>query len=389
GLSSGKRTPYKEKHGNSRIRLTPYQQTQPSTPYTLHAQQKAMTPRNIKKTTQKILNDTPRTILKKLSRELPHYPERHKINLKHHTLPDELDSLISNHKDYLDDLDNLDEIMEAPNISLPNMEISSDVSSPNPIIPLDQEYTVQSIEMGRKAELKRLSDRLSLEKDSDHISIYHEQDVNNTSFDDFSLQDDEFLKSENLFKDTLKLEFNKNDLIEDDPSHLAMTFINEKSPEITKSVSFKNTYSEFSLPDFTKPSTKPVSKTSIHSKKSKIHKLSRYGVAFPSLPTAFIKQLVTNFTTSKISKDAIKEIISVSDRFFEQVSEDLETFAAHAGRKTIEDSDVIQLMKRQRQINAKTTLYSLFRKYIPRELESEIPPPCKPSKETKKKKNKI
>ncbi|KAG5437663.1 hypothetical protein PCANB_000700 [Pneumocystis canis] len=345
---SERKTPYKEKQGNSRINLTPYSNTQPRTPYTIHAQQKAITPRrDIKKITQKILNDTPRTILKKLSRELPHYQKENKIDLKSHTISSELNAYDLNHLNDLDNLDDLEELIEAPEISLPNLEISSDdISPPNPFIALDQEYTVQSVEMGRKADLKRLSDRLSPEKDTDHISIYHERGMNNTSFDEFALQDDEFLKSENLFKDNLKLGFNENDLIEDDPSHLEMTLINEKSPEMIKSVSFKNTYPEFSLPDFTKPATKLVSKTSVHSKKSKILKLSRYGVSFPSLPTAFIKQLVANFTTSKISKDALKEIVSVSDQFFEQVSEDLETFAAHAGRKTIEDSDVIQLMKR-------------------------------------------
>lgn len=61
---------------------------------------------------------------------------------------------------------------------------------------------------------------------------------------------------------------------------------------------------------------------------------------------AFIRQLAANFTTLKISKDALKVICSASDQFFEQISEDLDAFAAHAGRKTVEDSDVIQLMKR-------------------------------------------
>ncbi|CCJ30863.1 unnamed protein product, partial [Pneumocystis jirovecii] len=268
--------------------LTPKSITKnPPTPHTARALQKAATPRQ---SARKVLKrkksyDTPQDILRKLSRALPLYSEETKTNT--YSLQNELENTYE-----INGLDEEIEDIEPPNINIPEPEISSDdISQPHLSIPLDQEYTVQSIEIGRRTEMKKLNDRLSLEKDSDHIIIYHEQGLGDTSFNEFALQND-MLESENLFKDDLTL--------------------------------------------------------------------SRYGIPLPSLPSAFVKQLVANFTTSKISKDALKEIILASDQFFEQVSEDLEAFAAHAGRKTIEDSDVIQLMRRQRQINSKTTLYSLF-----------------------------
>jgi len=78
-----------------------------------------------------------------------------------------------------------------------------------------------------------------------------------------------------------------------------------------------------------------------------------------------------------------------SDWFFEQVSDDLGAYSKHAGRKTIDESDVVTLMARyvlisiifggkglifyrQRQINASTTPFSLAQSYLPRELLQEL-----------------
>ncbi|KTW29110.1 uncharacterized protein T551_02384 [Pneumocystis jirovecii RU7] len=322
--------------------LTPKSITKnPPTPHTARALQKAATPRQ---SARKVLKrkksyDTPQDILRKLSRALPLYSEETKTNT--YSLQNELENTYE-----INGLDEEIEDIEPPNINIPEPEISSDdISQPHLSIPLDQEYTVQSIEIGRRTEMKKLNDRLSLEKDSDHIIIYHEQGLGDTSFNEFTLQND-MLESENLFKDDLTSGFNRSNMIEDDSTHLKINFINEKTPTIAETISFKDMHPELSLPEHTKSTMKPPSKSSVRSNKSKIQKLSRYGIPLPSLPSAFVKQLVANFTTSKISKDALKEIILASDQFFEQVSEDLEAFAAHAGRKTIEDSDVIQLMRR-------------------------------------------
>jgi histone H3/H4 len=71
-----------------------------------------------------------------------------------------------------------------------------------------------------------------------------------------------------------------------------------------------------------------------------------------SLPSGVVKKLASAFVRSagsmktKINKETLKSIMTASDWFFEQVGEDLAAYADHAGRKTIDDTDMILLMKR-------------------------------------------
>jgi histone H3/H4 len=80
-------------------------------------------------------------------------------------------------------------------------------------------------------------------------------------------------------------------------------------------------------------------------------KVSKYGIEYPSLPPAVVKRLAQNFAKAsgakgKITPDAMKSIMQASDWFFEQLGEDLQAYSKHAGRKTIDESDVLTLMKR-------------------------------------------
>ena len=80
-------------------------------------------------------------------------------------------------------------------------------------------------------------------------------------------------------------------------------------------------------------------------------KISRHGIEYPSVPPAVVKRLANTFSkqyggSGKLSKDTLASIQQASDWFMEQVSEDLGEYAEHAGRKTIEESDVVVLMKR-------------------------------------------
>lgn len=81
-------------------------------------------------------------------------------------------------------------------------------------------------------------------------------------------------------------------------------------------------------------------------------RVSRHGIQYSSLPAGVVKKLATTFSrtggssNSKISKDTLAAIMQASDWFFEQVSDDLGAYAAHANRKTIDENDVITLMKR-------------------------------------------
>lgn len=79
---------------------------------------------------------------------------------------------------------------------------------------------------------------------------------------------------------------------------------------------------------------------------------SRYGIEYPSMPSAVVKRLITKFarTTAsrraRVDSDTLAACVQASDWFFEQMSEDLGKYAEHAGRKRIEEADVVMLMKR-------------------------------------------
>ncbi|TQS35689.1 hypothetical protein Golomagni_03883 [Golovinomyces magnicellulatus] len=107
-------------------------------------------------------------------------------------------------------------------------------------------------------------------------------------------------------------------------------------------------------------------------------KLSRQGTPYPSLPTGVVKKLAVNYAKAagdnmpKINKETLDAIMQATDWFFEQASDDLGAYAMHAGRKTINESDVITLMKRQRQINASKTPFFLAQRHLPPELLQEL-----------------
>jgi histone H3/H4 len=101
----------------------------------------------------------------------------------------------------------------------------------------------------------------------------------------------------------------------------------------------------------------------------KVQKLSRYGIPCPSLPSGIVKKLASSFLRGSggkratISKDTLAAIQSASDRFFEQMSTDAATYAAHAGRKTIEESDMVTLMQRY-DIPIIDTVYSCLCSFL-------------------------
>lgn len=106
---------------------------------------------------------------------------------------------------------------------------------------------------------------------------------------------------------------------------------------------------EASIPRSPSPSGK--AKKQVQARRKSLM-VSRHGTAYPSLPSSVVKRLATSFSrlhsgpTTKLNKDTLDAISQASDWFFEQVSEDLGSYAEHAGRKTIEEADVVALMSR-------------------------------------------
>ncbi|TRX88922.1 hypothetical protein FHL15_010150 [Xylaria flabelliformis] len=126
-------------------------------------------------------------------------------------------------------------------------------------------------------------------------------------------------------------------------------------------------------------------------KRKKGKRISRHGIEYPSLPPSVVKRLATTCAKTagskgKISPDTLDAIMQASDWFFEQLGDDLSAYAKHAGRKTIDESDMVTLMRRQRQTNASTTPFALAQRYLPRELLQELRMPVPvPSKAPRKK----
>ncbi|XP_068883450.1 centromere protein T isoform X3 [Aphelocoma coerulescens] len=66
----------------------------------------------------------------------------------------------------------------------------------------------------------------------------------------------------------------------------------------------------------------------------------------PQMPRSLIKEIFRHFVKMPVTRDAFKIVEKCSERYFKQVSDDLEAYAHHAGRKTVEAADLEILMRR-------------------------------------------
>ncbi|KAI5812648.1 centromere kinetochore component CENP-T-domain-containing protein [Pyronema omphalodes] len=102
--------------------------------------------------------------------------------------------------------------------------------------------------------------------------------------------------------------------------------------------------------------------------------IAETGTEYPPFPKRVTKKLAGNH--GKVGNEALNTLAEITADFFAQASGDLEVYARHAGRRTIEESDAIQLLRRQRLIGLQTTVFSLAQKNLPRELSQEIRMPA-------------
>ncbi|KAH7176347.1 centromere kinetochore component CENP-T-domain-containing protein [Dactylonectria macrodidyma] len=92
-------------------------------------------------------------------------------------------------------------------------------------------------------------------------------------------------------------------------------------------------------------------KASLKARRKK-KRISRHGIEYPALPPSFVKRVAqtalqsSGLSNQRISPDTLEALTQASEWFFEQLGDDLGAYADHAKRKTIEESDVVTLMKR-------------------------------------------
>ncbi|XP_034426142.1 centromere protein T [Hippoglossus hippoglossus] len=83
-----------------------------------------------------------------------------------------------------------------------------------------------------------------------------------------------------------------------------------------------------------------------------------------TLPKSYLMNAFRHFAKAKVSADVYPVLDEVMDKFFERLADDLETYAGHAKRKTIEVEDVVLLLKRQGHVNDKVPVEVLIEKYL-------------------------
>ena len=81
-----------------------------------------------------------------------------------------------------------------------------------------------------------------------------------------------------------------------------------------------------------------------------------------------------HFAKTKVAADVYPVLKDVMEKFFDRMVEDLETYANHAKRKTIEVEDVILLLKRQGHVNDKVPVEVLIEKYLDMSARKQLIP---------------
>ncbi len=147
--------------------------------------------------------------------------------------------------------------------------------------------------------------------------------------------------AEPIYDDFAPLEDQRSDDFDDQDLFVGMPGLDEE-PEVTQNMD---------LPEPTELEPVATKRAEMRGPVKKTIKVSKHGHEYPSLPPAVVKRLAQNFAKAsgakgKITPDALRAIMQATDWFFEQLGDDLQAYAHHAGRKTIDESDVLTLMKR-------------------------------------------
>ncbi|XP_067158917.1 centromere protein T isoform X1 [Apteryx mantelli] len=110
---------------------------------------------------------------------------------------------------------------------------------------------------------------------------------------------------------------------------------------------------------------KPVPKSSGVSRR-KMHE--------PELASSLIKKVFRHYVKMPVARDAFRIVKKCSERYFRQLSNDLEAYTQHAGRKTVEVADLEVLMRRQGLVTDKMPLHVLIERHLPLEYRKLLIP---------------
>ncbi|NXS96948.1 CENPT protein, partial [Jacana jacana] len=101
---------------------------------------------------------------------------------------------------------------------------------------------------------------------------------------------------------------------------------------------------------------------------------SRRKTREPAVPSSLIKKIFSHYVKMPVTRDAFRIVEKCSERYFKQLSSDLEAYTNHAGRKTVEMADLEVLMRRQGLVTDKMPLGVLIERYLPLEYRKLLIP---------------
>ncbi|XP_030059524.1 LOW QUALITY PROTEIN: centromere protein T [Microcaecilia unicolor] len=94
----------------------------------------------------------------------------------------------------------------------------------------------------------------------------------------------------------------------------------------------------------------------------------------PTLPSRLVKQIFAHYANVSVAKDSFMIVEKCLDVYFKQLSNDLEAFAGHAKRKTVDATDIELLMRRQGLVTDKIPLHVLIERHLPLEYRKLLIP---------------
>ncbi|KYO36978.1 centromere protein T isoform X2 [Alligator mississippiensis] len=94
----------------------------------------------------------------------------------------------------------------------------------------------------------------------------------------------------------------------------------------------------------------------------------------PALPSSLVKKIFRHYVKMPVARDVFKVVEKCSEQYFKQLSNDLEAYTKHAGRKTVERADLELLMRRQGLVTDEMPLNVLIERHLPLEYRKLLIP---------------
>ncbi|XP_032470237.1 centromere protein T isoform X1 [Phocoena sinus] len=85
-------------------------------------------------------------------------------------------------------------------------------------------------------------------------------------------------------------------------------------------------------------------------------------------------KLFSFYAKMPMEKKAVEMVEKCLDKYFQHLCDDLEVFAAHAGRKTVRPEDLELLMRRQGLVSEQVSLHVLVERHLPLEYRQQLVP---------------